>query len=258
MTYKTIITEVDENIGVIQLNRPEALNALCAELMTEVSQALETFGNDDHIGTIVLTGNEKAFAAGADIKEMQSKTFSSIFAENFLADDGENFRHCRKPVIAAVSGYALGGGCELAMLCDFILASDSAQFGQPEIKIGTIPGFGGSQRLARSVGKSKAMDMCLSGRMMGAEEAERCGLVSRVFASDSFMQEVRKVAKTIASMSLPALMMAKECVNQSFETSLQDGLLFERRMFHATFSTEDQKEGMAAFIEKRKPNWANK
>jgi enoyl-CoA hydratase len=258
MTYNTILTEVDQNIGIIQFNRPQVLNALSMEVRDELGAAISEMSTNAEIGAIVLTGNEKAFAAGADIKEMQELSYMDMYnGDNSAALQGI-ISSCRIPIIAAVSGYALGGGCELAMICDFILAADNARFGQPEISIGALPGWGGSQRLTRLVGKSKAMDMCLTGRMMDAEEAERSGLVSRVFPLDNFMDEVRKIAIQIASNSRPAVMMNKECVNQALETTLQAGLLFERRQFQSVFATEDQKEGMAAFVEKRKPQWKNK
>ncbi|NKB62003.1 MAG: enoyl-CoA hydratase [Gammaproteobacteria bacterium] len=258
MSYKNIIVETHDSVGLIRLNRPEALNALSSELMIELGQALMGFENDNTIRSIVLTGNEKAFAAGADIKEMKDKTYMDAYTQDFITDNWEAVMTCRKPVIAAVAGYALGGGCELAMMCDFILASDTAQFSQPEVNLGILPGAGGTQRLTRLVGKSKAMEMCLTGRMMGAEEAERAGLVSRVIQSDQFMEEVMKTAGKIAGKSLPALMMVKECVNRALETTLTEGLLFERRQFHSSFATMDQTEGMAAFAEKRKPDWNHK
>ncbi len=258
MTYKTIISALDENIGIITLNRPEALNALSAELMAELVQALNEFENNHEIRAIVLTGNEKVFAAGADITEMKDRSYTDCYLDNFLSSKADEILQCRKPIIAAVSGYALGGGCEIAMMCDFIIASETALFGQPEINLGVLPGLGGTQRMARFIGKSKTMELCLTGRMMDADEAERAGLVSRVVAADGFMQEVINTAKKVASRSLPALMMNKECVNQAFETSLKDGLLFERRQFYAAFATADQKEGMAAFVEKRRPVWGHK
>ena len=257
MTYNTILTEVDQNIGIIQFNRPKVLNALSMEVRGELGTAINEMSANADIGAIILTGNEKAFAAGADIKEMQELSYMDMYnGDNSAALQGI-MNNCRIPIIAAVSGYALGGGCELAMICDFILAADNAKFGQPEISIGALPGWGGTQRLTRLIGKSKAMDMCLTGRMMDAEEAESSGLVSRVFALDTFMDEVRKIATQIASNSRPAVMMNKECVNQALETTLQAGLLFERRQFQSVFATEDQKEGMAAFVEKRKPQWKN-
>ena len=263
MTYKTIIAEnisqnIGQDIGLITFNRPQVLNALSNQLRTELTQALSDFENNHALGAIVITGGEKVFAAGADITEMKDLSYIDAYQDDAVGGLEAALGQCRKPVIAAVSGYALGGGCELAMMCDFIIASETAKFGQPEINLGILPGWGGTQRLTRLVGKSKAMDMCLSGRMMDAVEAERCGLVSRVVAKDEFMQQVIGIAKLIASKSLPALMMNKECVNQAMETSLHDGLLFERRQFQATFATEDQKEGMAAFVEKRKPRWKHR
>ncbi len=258
MSYNTILTETDGNIGIITFNRPEVLNALSMEVRDELGQAFSDMSGDEDIGAIILTGNEKAFAAGADIREMQDMSYMDMYLGDNSAKLQAILDSCRKPIIAAVSGYALGGGCELAMICDFILAADNARFGQPEISIGALPGWGGTQRLTRLVGKSKAMDMCLTGRMMDAEEAETAGLVSRVFPLESFMEEVRTIAKQIASSSRPAVMMNKESVNQALETSLQSGLLFERRQFQSVFATEDQKEGMAAFVEKRKPHWKNR
>ena len=258
MAYENIIVEEKGRVGLITLNRPKALNALNAALTSEVAQALIAFEANDEIGAMVITGSEKAFAAGADIKEMKEKTFSDVYNENFISVNWEQVTLCRKPVIAAVAGYALGGGCELAMMCDFILAADTAKFGQPEITIGTIPGAGGSQRLTRAVGKSKAMEMCLTGRMMDAEEAERSGLVSRIVPADDLIEEALKTAEAIAKLSRPAVMMAKEAVNRSQETTLAEGVRFERRLFHATFATEDQKEGMAAFVDKRQPSFKGK
>ena len=258
MTYETILVETRDRVGLITLNRPDSLNALNSQLMHELCEALIEFDNDDEVGAIVLTGNEKAFAAGADIKEMQPKGFIDVFSEDFLAPQAEAFTGCRKPIIAAVAGYALGGGCELAMMCDFILAADSAKFGQPEIKLGVIPGLGGTQRLPRFVGKAKAMEMCLTGRMMDADEAERSGLVSRVISADKLLPEAISVAEQIASMSLPSVLMAKEAVNRAFESTLAEGLRFERRTFNASFGTEDKKEGMAAFVEKRPAKFANR
>ena len=258
MAYKTILVETHEQVGLITLNRPDALNALSPELMRELGEALLAYDADDDIGAIVLTGNEKAFAAGADIKEMQPKGFIDVFMEDFLAAEAAILSGCRKPIIAAVAGFALGGGCELAMLCDFILAADTAKFGQPEIKLGVIPGLGGTQRLPRAVGKAKAMEMCLTGRMMDADEAERAGLVSRIVSSDKLLEEALSVAGQIAAMSRPSVLMAKESVNRAFATTLDEGLLFERRLFNASFGTEDKKEGMAAFIEKRRPDFQNR
>jgi len=257
MAYETILVESRDGVGLITLNRPKALNALSSELIAEVSQALDGFEADEKIGAIVITGSEKAFAAGADIKEMSSMTYMDAYLNDFITP-WDRVAQTRKPVIAAVAGYALGGGCELAMMCDFILAADTAKFGQPEITLGVMPGAGGSQRLTRFVGKSKAMEMCLTGRMMDAEEAERSGLVSRIVPADELIEEAMKVAKKIASFSLPIVMMTKESVNRSYETTLNEGLRFERRLFHSMFATEDQKEGMAAFVDKRKAQFKNK
>ena len=251
MAYENILAEKRGRVGLVTLNRPKALNALCAALVSELGQALDEFEADPGIGAIVLTGSEKAFAAGADIKEMASKSYMDVYFEDFITRGWERVTTCRKPIIAAVAGYALGGGCEVAMMCDFILAADTAKFGQPEIGLGTMPGAGGTQRLARFVGKSTAMELCLTGRMMDAAEAERCGLVSRVVPAAELVAEAMKTAEKIASMSLPATMMVKEAINRAFETSLAEGVRFERRLFHSTFATEDQKEGMAAFVEKR-------
>jgi enoyl-CoA hydratase len=256
MAYSNIIVETRGNVGLITLNRPAALNALNAALIAELTTAIDGFEADDKIGCIVLTGSEKAFAAGADIKEMQSKTYMSAYKEDFIGA-WDPVARARKPVIAAVAGYALGGGCEVAMMCDFIIAADTAKFGQPEINLGVMPGAGGTQRLARFVGKAKAMDMCLTGRMMDADEANKCGLVSRVVPADKLIEEALKVASVIASKSTVISMMTKESVNRAFETTLTEGIRFERRVFHAMFATEDQKEGMAAFVEKRKPNFKN-
>jgi len=253
-TYECIVVETKGRVGLVRLNRPQALNALNAQLIKELGQALDAFEADPNINCMVITGSEKAFAAGADIKEMQSKTFMQAYKEDFIAK-WHRVSETRKPVIAAVAGFALGGGCELAMMCDFIIAADTAKFGQPEIKLGVMPGAGGTQRLARFIGKSKAMDMCLTGRMMDAAEAERCGLVSRIVPADKLLEEAMKTAETIASMSQPILMMTKDSVNRAYETTLAEGLLYERRTFHPMFATEDQKEGMAAFVEKRKPNF---
>ena len=258
MPYHHLLIETHDRVGLIRLNRPQALNALCSELMIELSRALVAFEADDQIGAIIITGDEKAFAAGADIAEMKDKSYMDVYKQDFITDNWEQVKRCRKPVIAAVSGYALGGGCELAMMCDFIVAAESAQFGQPEIKLGIIPGAGGTQRLTRLVGKSKAMDLCLTGRMMDAEEAERCGLVARIVPTPDLLAEALKIAHTVAEKSLPALLACKESVNRAYETGLADGLLFERRQFHALFAVQDQKEGMAAFIEKRKPHWQHR
>jgi enoyl-CoA hydratase len=257
MTYETIIVETKGKVGVIRLNRPAALNALNAKVNEEMSAAIDAFEADAKIACVILTGSEKAFAAGADIKDMAGKSHMDAFMGDFAAD-WDRVARMRKPVIAAVAGFALGGGCELAMQCDFIIAADNAKFGQPEIKLGVIPGIGGTQRLTRAVGKAKAMDMNLTGRMMDAAEAERSGLVSRVVPLASLMDEAMKAAETIAGMSLVALMTAKEAVNRAFETTLAEGIRFERRTFHALFATHDQKEGMAAFVEKRPPKFENR
>ena len=257
MSYETIIVETRGHVGLIRLNRPQALNALNSALIRELSQAVDVFEADGDIRCLLITGSEKAFAAGADIKEMVDKTFNEAFLGNFMAS-----WHCvaqaRKPTIAAVAGFALGGGCELAMQCDIIIAADNAKFGQPEIKLGVIPGIGGTQRFTRAVGKAKAMDIMLTGRMMDAAEAERSGLVARIVPAASLMEEAMKVAETIASMSLPSVLAAKEAVNAAFETSLAEGVRFERSIFHSLFATADQKEGMAAFIAKRPPKFENK
>ena len=258
MTFETILLEKRERVGLITLNRPKALNALCAQLIAELEQALDELESDANIGAIVVTGSERAFAAGADIKEMKDRTYIDVFTSDFITKGWERLAHCRKPTIAAVAGFALGGGCEVAMMCDLIIAAETAKFGQPEITIGTIPGAGGTQRLARAVGKAKAMDLVLTGRMMDAAEAERSGLVARVVPADKLLEEALAVAAKIASFSLPTVMIAKETVNQAFETGLAEGLKFERRVFHATFGTEDQKEGMAAFTEKRPPQFKNR
>ena len=256
MTTETIIVERRGRVGIVRLNRPQALNALNATLRNELLGAVEAFDADAEVGCILITGSDKAFAAGADIKEMADKSYIDIFRADYAADY-ERLTRVRKPVIAAVAGFALGGGCELAMMCDFIIAADNAKFGQPEIKLGIIPGIGGTQRLAHAVGKAKAMDLILTGRMMDAAEAERSGLVARVVPAARLMEEAIKVAETIAAMSQPALLAAKEAVNRSFETSLAEGVRFERRVFHALFATKDRKEGMAAFIEKRPPRFMN-
>ena len=258
MTYENILVETRGNVGLITLNRPKAMNALCAALIDELSQALDDFEKNAEVRCIVVTGSEKAFAAGADIKEMKDKDFMDVYGEDFITHDWERVTWTRKPVIAAVAGYALGGGCEMAMMCDFIIAGENAKFGQPEITIGTIPGSGGSQRLTRFVGKSKAMEMCLTGRMMDAAEAERAGLVSRVVPVEDLIEDALKTAEKIAGLSLPAVMMAKEAVNRAYETTLSEGVKFERRLFHASFATEDQKEGMAAFAEKRPAQWKHR
>src|SRR5262252_6856708 len=257
MSYDNIAVESRGRIGIIRLNRPQALNALNASLISELSAAVDAFEADGGIGCILIAGSDKAFAAGADIKEMAGKSFMEAFMADFVGR-WDRLAHARKPVVAAVAGFALGGGCELAMQCDLIIAADNAKFGQPEIKLGVIPGIGGTQRLTRAIGKAKAMDLILTGRMMDAQEAERAGLVARVVPLAELMSEAMKVAETIASMSLPALMVAKESVNRAFEVSLAEGVRFERRVFHSLFATEDQKEGMAAFIEKRAAEFKNK
>ena len=253
----TIIVERHDKVALVRLNRPQALNALNGELIDELNQALDSFEADPDLGCLVLTGSDKAFAAGADVKEMQAKTYMEAYLDDFISK-WERLARTRKPVVAAVAGFALGGGCELAMMCDFILAADNAKFGQPEIRIGTIPGAGGTQRLTRFVGKSKAMELCLTGRMMDAAEAERSGLVSRILPLAELLPEALKVAAAIASFSRPSVMMAKEAVNRAYETTLAEGVRFERRVFHATFATQDQKEGMAAFVEKRAPQFTNR
>ena len=251
MAYEHILIETRGPVGLITLNRPKAMNALCAELAREIAEAVDTYETDDAIGALVVTGSEKAFCAGADIKEMQSQTYMDVYKKDFITVNWERLSQCRKPVIAAVAGYALGGGCEFAMMCDFILAADNAKFGQPEILIGTIPGAGGTQRLPRFIGKAKAMEMALTGRMMDAEEAERSGLVSRIVPVAKLIDEAVLTATNIANLSQPIVMLAKESVNRAYETTLAEGIHFERRIFHSTFSTEDQKEGMSAFAEKR-------
>lgn len=258
MAYENIRVETRGNVGLITLDRPKALNALCAALIEELGRALDSFEADDEIGCVVVTGSDRAFAAGADIKEMMDKTYMDAYREDFITEGWERLAQTRKPVIAAVAGFALGGGCEIAMMCDMIIAADTAKFGQPEITLGTIPGAGGTQRLTRFVGKSKAMDLCLTGRMMDAAEAERCGLVARVVPADKLLEEAMGAAEKIASLSRPVAMMAKEAVNRAYETTLAEGIKFERRVFHATFATEDQKEGMRAFAEKRKPEWKHR
>ncbi len=257
MAYKTIIVETRGRVGLITLNRPKALNALNAELISELNQALDRYEPDDEVGAIVVTGSERAFAAGADIKEMQEKSFGDVIRNDFIAP-WERITRCRKPVIAAVAGYALGGGCELAMMCDIVIAADTAKFGQPEITLGTLPGSGGTQRLPRAVGKSKAMEMILTGRMMDAGEAERANLVSRVVAAEDVVDEAIKTAERIADMSMPVVAMAKEAINRAYETTLSEGVRFERRLFQASFATEDRAEGMAAFTEKRQPAFVNR
>jgi enoyl-CoA hydratase len=258
MAYETLIVEIEDYTALIRLNRPDALNALNSRLMAELADAVAAADANDKVRCIVLTGSEKAFAAGADVKEMADKGFSDVFFEDLFGRDVAVIMRVRKPIIAAVAGYCLGGGCELAMMCDFILAADTARFGQPEINLGIVAGMGGTQRLTRLVGKSKAMDMNLTGRFMEAAEAERCGLVSRVFPAKSLMEETLKVAGKIAEKSALATRIVKEAVNRAQETTLAEGLLFERRMFHAAFATEDQKEGMAAFLEKRQPQFRDR
>jgi enoyl-CoA hydratase len=257
-SHETIIVErLPGKVALIRLNRPKALNALNALLKKELTGALAELDDDDAVGAIVLTGNDRAFAAGADIKEMQDKGFMDAYLGGHF-DGWDDVSRCRKPLIAAVAGFALGGGCELAMMCDLIIAADSARFGQPEIKIGTFPGLGGTQRLTRSIGKAKAMELCLTGRMMGAEEAERAGLVARVVPAADLLEEALDTARTVAGYSRPVAAMTKECVNRAYETTLAEGLLFERRAFFSTFALEDQKEGMAAFVEKREPHWRHR
>ena len=256
--YSNILVERRGAVGIVTLNRPQALNALNAALIAELGSALDDFEGDQAIAAIVLTGSEKAFAAGADIKEMAEKTYIEAYAEDFITCGWERVAQCRKPVIAAVAGFALGGGCEVAMMCDIVIAAENARFGQPEINLGTMPGAGGTQRLARFIGKAKAMDLCLTGRMMDAAEAERAGLVSRIVPAAELLSEAVKVAERIAGMSRPIAMMVKEAVNRAYETTLAEGVRFERRLFHSTFATEDQKEGMAAFIAKRKPAFKNR
>lgn len=254
MAFENIISETRGAVGLITLNRPEALNALNSALINELNQALTTFDSDDAIGCIVITGSEKAFAAGADVKEMQSKSYMDAYLDDFIGS-WDQVAHRRKPIIAAVAGYALGGGCELAMMCDFIIAGDNARFGQPEINLGVSPGAGGTQRLTRFVGKSKAMEMCLTTRMMDADEAERSGLVSRIVPANELVEDAVKTASKIAAMSRPIVLMTKESVNRAYETTLAEGVRFERRLFHSMFATQDQTEGMQAFVEKRKPEF---
>ena len=257
MTFETLLVDIQERVALITLNRPQALNALNAQLISELNQALGQLEADPQIGCIVLTGSPKAFAAGADIKEMAELSYPQVYLDDLFAE-ADRIATRRKPLIAAVAGYALGGGCELALLCDMIFAADNARFGQPEVNLGVLPGIGGTQRLTRAVGKAKAMEMCLTGRMMDAAEAERAGLVSRVIPAADLLEEALKVAERIASMSRPVVMLAKESVNAAFETTLTQGIKFERRLFHSTFATEDQKEGMAAFAEKRSPVFKNR
>ncbi|UIF85797.1 enoyl-CoA hydratase [Cupriavidus sp. UYPR2.512] len=258
MPYENILVETRGRVGLVTLNRPKALNALNDALMDELGAVLTAFDQDEGIGAIVITGSERAFAAGADIGMMAKYSFMDVYKGDYITRNWETIRKIRKPVIAGVAGYALGGGCELAMMCDIIIAADSAKFGQPEVKLGTMPGAGGTQRLPRAVSKAKAMDLCLTSRMMDATEAERSGLVSRVVPADKLLDEVLAAAETIAGFSLPVVMMIKESVNAAYETTLAEGVHFERRLFHATFASEDQKEGMAAFIEKRSPNFQHR
>ncbi|WP_328712716.1 enoyl-CoA hydratase [Nocardia salmonicida] len=255
--YETILVETKNRVGWITLNRPKALNALNSAVLDDIVAALDALGRDDEVGAVVITGSAKAFAAGADIKEMAPKSYMDMFMDDYFAR-WDRLAQFRKPTIAAVAGYALGGGCELAMLCDILIAADTAQFGQPEIKLGVIPGIGGSQRLTRAVGKAKAMDMVLTGRTIGAEEAERAGLVSRIVPADDLLDVAAEVAETIAAKSLPVAMIAKEAVNRSFETTLAEGIRFERRVFHSLFAIEDQTEGMNAFVDKRPPNFTHR
>ena len=258
MDYSNIIVETRGRVGLITPNRPKALNALNDQVVDEIGHALDGFEQDENIGAIVLTGSDKAFAAGADIGAMATYSYMDAYKGDYITRNWERVKTCRKPVIAAVAGFALGGGCELAMMCDMIFAADTAKFGQPEIRLGTMPGAGGTQRLPRAIGKAKAMDMCLTARMMDAAEAEKAGLVARVIPADQLMEETLKAAATIAGFSLPVIMMIKESVNRAYESSLNEGLLFERRVFHAAFALEDQKEGMAAFVEKRKAVFKNR
>ena len=258
MEFVNIVVETRGRVGLISLNRPKALNALNDALVDEIGRALDVFEGDDGIGAIVITGSEKAFAAGADIGAMAEFSYMDAYKGDYITRNWERVKTCRKPVIAAVAGFALGGGNELAMMCDLIFAADTAKFGQPEVKLGILPGAGGTQRLPRAVGKAKAMDMCLTARMMDATEAERCGLVARVIPADNLMEETLAAAQTIAAYSLPVVMMIKESVNRAFESGLQEGLLFERRVFHSAFALDDQKEGMAAFVAKRKPEFKHR
>ena len=258
MAYKTIIVELEDHVTTIRLNRPDAMNALNSEILSELADAVQDADRNDKVRCIVLTGNEKAFAAGADISEMAGKTFVEVFSADLFAPEVEVFLRCRKPIIAAVAGYALGGGCELAMMCDVIIAADTAKFGQPEINLGVVAGIGGTQRLTRFVGKSKSMEMHLTGRFMDADEAERAGLVSRVVPAKKLMEEAAATAHKIAEKSALTVMAVKEAVNRSYETTLREGILFERRLFHSLFATEDQKEGMAAFLEKREAQFRDK
>jgi len=257
MTYENIVVETKGRVGIIRLNRPQALNALNKALIAELTQSIEAFDGDDKIGCMLITGSDKAFAAGADIKEMADKPFIEAYLGDFVSN-WDAVAHARKPIVAAVAGFALGGGCELALQSDVVIAADNAKFGQPEIKLGVIPGIGGTQRLTHAVGKAKAMDLILTGRMMDAAEAEKSGLVARVVPAANLIDEAMKIADTIANMSLPSVLAAKEAVNRAFESGLSEGVVFERRIFHALFATEDQKEGMKAFVEKRAPKWKNK
>lgn len=260
MAYKTLITEVNTEDGyaVIQMNRAESLNALSEEMMSELTQALDRFESDDTILCLILTGSKRAFSGGADVKEIQNKTFPQSYYEDFITRNWERAARARKPIIAAVGGYAIGGGCELAMMCDIILAADNARFGQPEIRLGVMPGAGATQRLTRAIGKSKAMELCLTGRMMEADEAERCGLVARIVPADELMEEARTLATTIAAMPRAAAMMTKEAINAAFETPLSQGIQFERRLFQSLFATDDQKEGMKAYVEKRSAHFRDR
>jgi enoyl-CoA hydratase len=258
MAFETVLVETRGRVGLITLNRPKAMNALNNQLVAELGQALDAFEADDAVGAIVITGSEKAFAAGADIREMKDRSFMDVYLTDFITKGWERVASCRKPVIAAVAGYALGGGCEVALMCDFIIAADTARFGQPEITIGTMPGAGGTQRLTRVVGKAKAMEMCLTGRQMDAAEAERSGLVARIVPAADLVAEAVKTAETIAGMSRPIAFMVKESVNRAYETTLTEGIRGERRLFHATFGTSDQKEGMSAFLDKRPPKFTNR
>ena len=253
-----VLSETIGRVGLIRINRPEAMNALNNDVVDGIGAAIDAFEADEAIGCIVLTGNEKAFAAGADIGFMKDFDYMHAYKTDFITRNWERIKTARKPVIAAVSGFALGGGCEMAMMCDMIFAADTAKFGQPEVKLGTLPGAGGSQRLPRAVGKAKAMDLCLTARFMDANEAEKAGLVARIYPADQLLEETLKAAQTIANFSLPVVMMIKECVNRAYESSLNEGLLFERRVFHSAFALEDQKEGMAAFAEKRKPTFKHR
>ena len=260
MPYDTLLTEFDEDTGVavIQMNRPDALNALSEAMMNDLTAALDRCDKEDKVGCVILTGGKKAFSGGADVKEIKDKTFPESYYEDFISRNWERAARLRKPIIAAVAGYAVGGGCELALMCDIILAADNAKFGQPEVRLGVMPGAGGTQRLARALGKSKAMELCLTGRLMDAAEAERFGLVSRVVKADDLMDEARELARTIASMPMAGAMMTKEAINYAFETPLSQGIQFERRMFQSLFSTEDQKEGMAAYVEKRSAHFRDR